>query len=266
LPTTLKLTAHQSLEHRVRAIHEEGFVYFPNYLDKEEIRELRQAMEHLTPITESFDKELSIKQQGYYEKSINNAFNRNHLFLSYLDRAEIIDLAEAIHGPDCHSIGMTAWMTGPGRTDQELHADWQPLNLPEDIAADHRVKIPVLASTAHFYLDDVDWPLGPTMFIPGSHRAGRAPSGDTHFKGRSEEGIICRAGDVVIFRSEVWHRGSANHSDRTRYLLQVHYANRMITQKFPPYLNRFQFNPAILEMATPRQRRLLGDHVSANYD
>ena len=57
MPTTLKLTAHQSLEDRVLAMHKDGFVYFPNYLGKEEIRELRQAMEHLTPITESFDKE-----------------------------------------------------------------------------------------------------------------------------------------------------------------------------------------------------------------
>ena len=71
MPTTLKLPAYQSLEDRVHAMHKEGFVYFPNYLNKEEIRELRQAMEHLTPITESFDKELSVKQQGYYEKSIN---------------------------------------------------------------------------------------------------------------------------------------------------------------------------------------------------
>ena len=32
------------------------------------------------------------------------------------------------------------------------------------------------------------------------------------------------AGDVVLFRSEVWHRGSANTSNEVRYLMQVHYA------------------------------------------
>ena len=69
-----------------------------------------------------------------------------------------------------------------------------------------------------------------------------------------------------MFRSDIWHRGSANRSDRTRYLLQVHYAQRMITQKFTPYLNQFQFDPAILTQASPRQRRLLGDHRPSNYD
>ena len=71
---------------------------------------------------------------------------------------------------------------------------------------------------------------------------------------------------MVLFRSEVWHRGSANTSDETRYLLQVHYAMRMITQKYPPYLNKFQFDESILAQATAQQRRLLGDHRPSNYD
>ena len=58
----------------------------------------------------------------------------------------------------------------------------------------------------------------------------------------------------------------ANRSDEDRYLLQVHYAKRMITQKFPPYLNKFKFDPDIIAQCNPRQRRLLGDHVSSNYD
>ena len=62
----------------------------------------------------------------------------------------------------------------------------------------------------------------------------------------------------MIFRSEVWHQGTANTSDRVRYLLQVHYAQRIITQKYPPYLNRFRFDPDILARATPRQLRLHG--------
>jgi ectoine hydroxylase-related dioxygenase (phytanoyl-CoA dioxygenase family) len=140
------------------------------------------------------------------------------------------------------------------------------LTLPEDVMADRRVKIPIYISTAHYYLDDLYEELGPTQFIPGSHRAGRAPNGDLEYRGVGPKNILCKAGDVVIFRSEVWHRGTANRSNQVRYLLQVHYAQRMITQKFPPYLHRFQFDPAILAQATPRQRRLLGDHKKGNYD
>ncbi|NKB71492.1 MAG: hypothetical protein GKR89_30845 [Candidatus Latescibacteria bacterium] len=82
----------------------------------------------------------------------------------------------------------------------------------------------------------------------------------------SVNSILCKAGDVVIFRSEVWHRGSANSSGETRYLLQVHYSKRMITQKYPPYFGQFRFDEAIVAQANPRQRRLLGDHKPSNYD
>ena len=78
--------------------------------------------------------------------------------------------------------------------------------------------------------------------------------------------VSSSSGDAVVFRSEVWHRGTSNHSHQVRYLLQVHYAQRMIAQKFPPYLNRFQFDSQLLLQATGRQMRLLGDHVSSNYD
>ena len=99
--------------------------------------------------------------------------------------------------------------------------------------------------------------------------SGRKPDsdkGEVTWRGEPEKSILCNAGDVVVFRSEVWHRGTANTSNRTRYLLQVHYGMRMITQKYPPYLNRFQFDPTILETATERQRRLMGDHQRSNYD
>ena len=262
----LKLIAYPDLASQVGALENDGFAYLPGFISPQEVAKLRAAMDRLEPIKASFDKHLTPAEGIYLDKHINNAFNRDPLFLKYLDKPGLIELVEGVHGSDCHVIGMTAWITGPGRPDQMLHADWQPLELPEDIAANPRVKVPIFITTAHFYLDDIDEDLGPTKLVPGSHRAGRPPDGDTRWKGADEQSILCNVGDVVIFRSEVWHRGSANKSPRTRYLLQVHYAKRMITQKFPPYLNRFQFDEAILARATPRQLRLLGDHEPSAYD
>ena len=269
----LKLIAHQDLESQIGSLEDEGYAYFPGVIDADEVAELRAAMDRLEPAKEGYDR-ADVRDGLYYDKHILNCFNRDPLFLQYLDKTPVIEVAEAVMGHTdisrrtipCHLIGMSTWVTGPGRPGQQLHIDWQPISLPEDVAADPRVKIPVFIATAHYYLDDLYEELGPTKFIPGSHRAGRPPGGDTQWKGMEEHSLMCKAGDVVMFRSEVWHRGSANTSSQTRYLLQVHYANRMITQKFPPYLNKFQFDQAILQQATPRQRRLLGDHGQAAYD
>lgn len=262
----LPLIAYDTLEEQTEALYRDGYVYLPSVLSADEVADLRKQMDNLTAIPESFDKHTDAPEHAFMNKSINNAFNRHPHFLQFLDHPGVIDIEEAVHGDDCHCIGMTAWMTGSGRPEQTLHCDWLALSLPEDIMADPRVRLPIFITTAHYYLDDITKELGPTNFVPGSHLSGRGPDGDVEWKGATDKSIMCKAGDVVIFRCEVWHRGTANTSGRTRYLLQVHYAKRMITQKFPPYLNKFQFDPDILAHADERQLRLMGDHRGSNYD
>lgn len=266
MAANLELKPQPDLANRIKAMKDDGYAYFPDALSQDEISELKSIMDDLTPIEASFNRHTTVDNGGFLNKHINNVFNRNPVFLKFLDRPDVIDLAEAIHGEDCHIIGMTAWVTGPGRPDQQYHCDWLPIELPEDVLADPRVETPIFISTAHYYLNDMYEELGPTKFIPGSHLSGRRPNGDTEWHGKGGQSVICKAGDAVIFRSEVWHRGTSNQSNEIRYLLQVHYANRMITQKFPPYLNKFQFDPDILAICNPRQRRILGDHTSSNYD
>ena len=261
----LSLTAQPDLTARVRSMDREGYVYLPGVLSATEVAELRTIFDRLAPVEESFDRYTTPESGGFLNKHINNAFNLDPLLLRCIDLPDVIDLAEAVHGDDCHIIGMTAWMTGPGRPDQQLHCDWLPVTLPEDVLADPRVNVPAFITTAHLYLNDISDELGPTKIVPGSHRSGRHPDGETTWQGLGERSVMCKAGDVVIFRSEVWHRGSANKSSEVRYLLQIHYAQRWISQRFPPYLNRFHFDREALSKATPRQLRLLGDHVSSAY-
>ena len=262
---SLELKAQPDLASRVRGIEEDGYAYFPQAIDAHAVAELRSAMDRLTGNEGSFDQYTTTESGGFFNKHINNAFNRDPVFLQYVGQSGIVDLAEAIHGDDCHILGMTAWVTGPGRPDQQLHCDWLPVEIPEDLLSDPRVRMPVFISTAHYYLNDLYEELGPTKFIPGSHKSGRHPNGETEWHGRGEQSVLCKAGDVVMFRCEVWHRGTANRSNETRYLLQVHYARRMVTQKFPPYLNKFTFDPDILAQCTPRQLRLLGNHSRDPY-
>ncbi len=265
----MTLPTYSTTAEQVESVEKDGFAYFPGFLDPQEVAGLKAAMDATPTVPAHFDRDPSqtVVEQGFYEKVINNAFNHNELFFAFLDKPGIIEVAEALHGEDCHVIGMTAWVTGPGRPPQNLHVDYLAVEMPAHVMADPQVRMPVFITTAHFYLNDLYPELGPTQFIPGSHRSGTRPQpGQMDWNGRQIEDCIVQAGDAVIFRSEVWHRGTPNTSDETRYLLQVHYAQRMITQKFPPYLNRFLFNPELLAQATPRQRRLLGDHRKGNYD
>lgn len=243
---------------RLAAMHTQGFVLLPDVLNAGQIALLRTAIDRLKPTHWDYTGLID------HYKCV---FNRDPLWLPYLDRPGVIELAEAALGSDCHLIGQTAWRSHPGSIGADLHLDYLVMELPPEWLADPTFVLPMQICTAHFYLDDIDEYLCPTLVIPGSHRAGRKPTeGETRWQGRQAEPVSCRAGDVLFFRSELWHAGSRNRTtDRTRYLLQVHYGRRMVAQKFSPYLY-WQFNPRVVAACTPRQRRLLGEHEATEYD
>jgi hypothetical protein len=241
------------------AIHEDGFALIPGVLNQAEIEEARAKIDLLEPF--GFD---SRGLTDHYKC----VFNRDPFWLEFLDKAGVIDLAEATMGSQCHIIGETAWRSHPGHNGWSPHTDRVFFELPEDVAA--RVRIPVYLCTAHFYLSDITEELCPTYVIPGSHKSGRSldwgKEPEPKWEGRGLEPVICKAGDVLFFRSEIWHTGSLNATeDQVRYLLQVHYSHRYIAQQFSPYIT-WQFNPEVIEAASPRQLRLLGDHSQGAYD
>lgn len=259
-PYRQKTFAQDDVGRMVDALHEDGFALIPGVLNAAEVQTVRDAIDRLTPF--GFDH-LGLTDH------FKCVFNRDPVFLDLIDREPVISLAEGTMGSECHIIGETAWRSRPGHNGWAPHTDRVFVEMPEDMAMDPRFQLPIYLCTAHYYLDDLTVDLAPTYVIPGSHRSGRSlawgKDPDPEWNGRKLEPVLCKAGDVLFFRSEIWHTGSKNTSDQTRYLLQVHYSHRFIAQQFSPYL-QWQFSPHILALANPRQRRLLGEHCQTAYD
>lgn len=246
------------------ALHRDGYAHVPAALPGPVADSLREAIDALTPI--GWDETHAALGRGL-DRHLN-VFNRAPFWLGFLDRPGIIELAEAALGADCHVIGMTAWRNHPGYRGDPLHVDYlppQPDPHPGRAAADAR--LPIFILTAHFHLHDGDPRLAPTRLVAGSHRARRSPrAGEIDWEGRLPEPLVAARGDALVFRSDVWHSGSDNATaDSMRYLLQVHYGRREMAAHFSPFLD-WRFEPHVLARATPRQRRLLGDHPPAAYD
>ena len=76
MPQALPLVAQPDLPSQVNAVEQDGYVYLPRVLDRDQVAELRGQMERLEPLAESFDQDHDPKR-GFLNRSINNAFNRD---------------------------------------------------------------------------------------------------------------------------------------------------------------------------------------------
>ncbi|NRA40610.1 MAG: phytanoyl-CoA dioxygenase family protein [Planctomycetes bacterium] len=262
---------HTDLESSMHEMEETGLVVFKSLLNTEETAVLRQRMDDIGGDIEQYrnqghygETSDEAMQAGSINKHVGTPFALDGDFLEYFDRPEAIDLIESIHGQGTRVIGGSVWITGPGRYPMGLHIDYQPIGLPPDVAMDPRVKVPIMISTLHYYLNDMYQELGPTIVVPGSHRAGRAPNGETHWNGIHAQALECKAGDAMLFRSDLWHGALPNCSEETRYMLQVHFGTPYMCGSFNGLAKKQDIDQNIIDRATPRQRRLLGEREAGD--
>ncbi len=195
-------------------------------------------------------------------------FELSPVFRDLLVAEPIISIAEHLLGPDCHLVANNVVRNRPGESISDWHVDDEVFfPLPPEIPRhDGRVRMPNFLFTVQILLSDVDdLAHGPTQFIPGSHYAGRPPTGDAPtFEGRDPVTILGRAGDVYLHDPQCWHRGAPNTSDRTRYLLQVAYGRRWVSQHFHPFID-YRMPVHVWEGAGERLQRVLGRHPQGPY-
>jgi ectoine hydroxylase-related dioxygenase (phytanoyl-CoA dioxygenase family) len=260
----------QKLPALVERFHREGFLVLPGALSAEEALRLRRGVERAfsepDPEAESYGPTLARIWRP-------KMFERGQEFEALLDHPGIIDLIEEILGRDCHLIANSALRTGPGDGISGWHVDEVVrFPRPDGVALDPRIELPCFVVNLNYYLCDVDEELGPTQFVPGSHRAGRSPraedndaAGNPVYEGRSAVSGPGRAGTAVLWHDQTWHRGGPNvTTDRVRWVQQAPYGRRFIAQRFYPFVN-YHMPEEIIERANPRRRRLLGLHGRGAY-
>ena len=147
-------------------------------------------------------------------------------------------IVEAVLGRDARFNAMNVIRNEPGQAISNWHVDdTLEFPLPDAIPRfDARIRMPVFWMTVQVALSDIDGVAhGPTQFIPGSHYSGRKPPNGEDapvFEGRGAASVLCKAGDIYLTNHQCWHRGAPNVSDRTRYVMQLQYAQRWADARF----------------------------------
>jgi hypothetical protein len=248
----------------VHDFQRDGYRVIPGVLDADEVRALRTAVDRV------FAEPRWADNHNLYGPYVaTRLFEVDPVFEDMLTREPIISLAESILGPDCHLVAQNVVRNAPGQAIDFWHVDDVLIfpTAPDMARHDARLTMPVHILTVQILLTDVDGPEhGPTQFVPGSHYSGKQPN-DRHtpsFEGVGPVSLFGKAGDIYLHNGQAWHRGAPNTSDRTRYLLQLAYSRRWVSQRLYPFVN-YQLPNDVVERADERRRRVLGLHAKGAY-
>lgn len=204
-------------------------------------------------------------------------YNRSAACQAAIAHPRILAVLEPLLGEDCHVIANTAWRNPPKPNDpaQAWHVDAGPhIPLPEGVSWPGEIPHPVFAVGAHLFLQDCGEGDGPTGVLPGSHLSGRFPPRESAmdpsltWQGQGAVPLLCQAGDVGLFVSDIWHRRlPTGPNDRGRFFLQAHYGRRDIAQRVHTTATTNQVSADAMARADdPRMKTLIGLHTPGFYD
>jgi ectoine hydroxylase-related dioxygenase (phytanoyl-CoA dioxygenase family) len=240
----------------------DGYMLLGNVLPPDLVAELKDDLDR------ALAQERDAERAQLNISLVMRMFERSRANLRLFDLEPIATFAETLIGRDetrlgkegVHVIHNNSFVTRPGGGITTWHQDDPPHYRVTGGEPPGNVRLPVLVFTANYYLTDVTTRAhGGTETIPGSHLFGAEPPPQiegTEWEERVDPNTG-PAGSVIMFNSQVWHRGGPNRTEQTRYLTQVSYARRVVGHKYFPFMN-YQMPEHVYADADPRLRRLLG--------
>jgi ectoine hydroxylase-related dioxygenase (phytanoyl-CoA dioxygenase family) len=248
----------------VEQFHRDGYYFFGQVLTPEEVAALKDAMERKYADPRMHDPE------GDHIRGISlmRMFEYDRAFRDLIVREPFVSLVEAILGADCHLMSQNALRYAPGQgggwhVDDRIH-----FPLPDDVPRhDPRITLPCFVINVLIPFIDIDTlEDGPTQIVPGSHYSGRRPPTQDNptFEGRGAVSLFTKAGGAYMFNSQVWHRGAPNLTNRFRLIAGATYSQRIIAQRFYPFID-YRMPEHVFDGADARLQRLLGRHEKGAY-
>jgi len=217
-----------------------GFVIIDNAISSDQVEKLKAELNKAQAAVNKYGKKQSDRHDMF-----KCFFEQSPTTVDIIESSRLADFAQYVIAdvPDnrvgnsslkAHVIHSNAFSVPPGGRGQapSWHVDDPPQQVivPAGKTLPDWLKLPVLVCTYMIWLSDCDTPdHGPTHVVPGSHRFGRVVEPEL----AEQLGIpACgKAGTAVLVNANVWHRGCANKSNKSRDTLQITWARRIIGHK-----------------------------------
>jgi len=214
-------TPMPKLLERLRA---DGYLILPSVLPAAQVQAIRSALQ---PWLRG-DKPGRNDFEGYHSERVYALLAKSPVFADLATHPLVLDVCEAVLGPNFMLSACLAINTHPGETVQPLHFDDSFYRVPRPR--------PAYGISAFWTIDDFTAENGPTEIIPGSHLWGDDVPVGTALHTVFEQGglggpekhpdlqpVIVPAGSLMLSMGTLWHRGGANNSAAPRLLITPQY-------------------------------------------
>jgi len=203
----------------------EGFVVFENLLSKNELTEIRAALD---PHFNHYGRN---EFEGHKTQRVYSLLAKHPIFTDLALHPLTLAFTEHLMGPSMQLSTYVAIDISPGESVQPWHFDEGHITAPRPRES--------WSVSAFWAIDDTTEENGATQFIRGSHLWGDEPPQNhveaDHFnaaaksKNDGEGGLdiftaSMPAGSLMLAKGTLWHRGGANKSDASRLIITPQYS------------------------------------------
>jgi len=229
------------VEGLVDELEREGYALLPDAADPDQVAtaraDLEAILEHTPAGRDDFEGRRTQRVYALFAKTRSlDAFALHPTVLGVLDR---------VLG-DYQLSAPAAIAIGPGEGNQPLHPD----DAIYPVARPH----PELVVNVMWPLEDFTVANGATRVVPGSHRwAEERPGPET-----ATRAIEMPAGSALLYLGSVWHGGGANHTDRRRLGVVLHYSAAWLR---PVENHALAVPPSVVAALPTRLQELLGYNI-----
>ena len=202
----------------INDIEVEGYSVIENFFNQDTLKKLQS-------ITNKIAKnERDTKNAYFYGKNgknqrLYNLLSKHQIFRDVLDSVWLEKLLDIIFDRDTFHekyglSSMAAHIIPPGGEAQSIHIDNA---VPEPIPP-WAIRFVIVVPLTDFTKEN-----GPTSVVPKSHKLYRKPTpADDSIT--SEVSITAKAGSLIIWDGNLWHRSTENFSNKDRSALIISYA------------------------------------------
>ena len=179
-------------------VREEGYAVVPDLLDQETVEQLRRD---LAPIFDEIGSR-STKEHGQQTIHTHNLLAKTRAVDELLMNDKLLNLIEAILGPDFQISGVAAMRPAPGDRRQHMHRDdgHYPIPYPHP---------PLIVNTL-IALDPFTVANGATEVVPRSHLLTGQVDQD-----KPTISVEMPVGGLLLWDGALWHRGGGNSTENT---------------------------------------------------